>query len=80
MDVRVPKEHSFRERECVHRRHGVDGDFYKGTIYIDHLKRLQASAAMRMAMKVTSFFWADAAQIAVWLCRDCATELRLRRH
>jgi hypothetical protein len=26
---------------------------------------------------VTPFFWADAAHIHVWLCRDCADELGL---
>jgi hypothetical protein len=30
-----------------------------------------------MAAKVTSFFWADAAQVIVWLCDDCAAELHL---
>jgi hypothetical protein len=32
---------------------------------------------MRIASNITPFFWADAQQILVWLCRDCASELRL---
>ena len=30
---------------------------------------------MQAAGKVSPFFWADAAHILVWLCRDCAAEL-----
>jgi len=32
---------------------------------------------MKMAGKVTPFFWSDAPHILVWLCRTCSTELRL---
>ncbi len=67
----------YRERECIHREEGADGDFYNGVFYIQALQRLRVNEAVQMASKVTSFFWADAPQILVWLCDNCATELRL---
>lgn len=67
----------FRERECIHRDEGVEGDFYSGAFYVQALQRLRVNDAVRMASKVTSFFWSDASQIQVWLCRDCAAELGL---
>ena len=67
----------YRERECIHREEGADGDFYNGVFYIQALQRLRVADAVQMASKVTSFFWADAPQILVWLCDDCATQLRL---
>ena len=67
----------YRERECIHREEGADGDFYNGVFYIQALQRLRVNDAVQMASKVTSFFWADAPQILVWLCDDCATQLRL---
>ena len=67
----------YRERECIHREEGADGDFYNGVFYIQALQRLRVNDAVRMASKVTSFFWADAPHILVWLCDNCATELRL---
>ena len=70
-------EQTFRERECVHRVHGVAGEFYKGDAYVKHLMRLPSSVAHSFAGKVTSFFWADARHIVVWLCDDCATEIGL---
>jgi hypothetical protein len=30
-----------------------------------------------MAGRVSSFFWADAPHILVWLCHECASELHL---
>jgi len=67
----------YRERECLHREHTSEGDFYNGTTYIKALQRLRSDAAMKMAGKVTPFFWSDAPHILVWLCRTCSTELRL---
>ncbi len=69
---------TFRERECIHRQRGAEGAFYNGTAYVQSLERLGAAAAMKMAGNVTSFFWSDAPQITVWLCRGCAVELRMR--
>ena len=71
------KRQMFRERECIHREEGADGDFYNGAFYLQALQRLRVDDAVRMAGKVTSFFWADAPQILVWLCNDCASELHL---
>ena len=67
---------SYRERECVHRAGGTaEGEFYQGTSYVQSLMRLRAAAAAEFANRVTSFFWSDAQQIVVWLCRDCASRL-----
>ena len=73
---RVSTEESYRERECVHRRRGAAGEFYHGTTYVRWLQRLKAGAAAQFAARVTPFFWADAARVRVWLCEECATELR----
>ena len=67
----------FRERECIHREEGADGDFFNGVFYVQALQRLRVAHAVRMAGKVTSFFWSDAPHIIVWLCHDCAAEVRL---
>jgi len=67
----------YRERECIHRDEGADGDFYNGVFYIQALQRLRVNDAVQMSSKVTAFFWADAPHILVWLCDSCATELRL---
>jgi hypothetical protein len=69
-------EQTFRERECVHRVGGADGEFYQGTTYVQLLQRLPVRRAAQFATRVTAFFWADAAQIKVWLCHDCAAELQ----
>ena len=69
----------FRERECIHREESADGDFYNGVFYVQALQRLPIDRAMQVAAKVGSFFWADAANILVWLCPDCAAELHLER-
>ena len=69
-------EETYRERECVHRGGGAAGEFLRGTIYVQLLQRLRPARAAEFAARVTSFFWADAAQIKVWLCHDCATELQ----
>jgi hypothetical protein len=67
-----------RERECVHRSRGAQGQFYAGTAYVESIQRLKGEAAMRMASRVTPFFWSDAKGIRVWLCHDCAAALYLR--
>lgn len=66
-----------RERECIHRDEGGEGEFYNGVFYIQALQRLRIGEAVQIAGKVSSFFWADAPHILVWLCHECATELRL---
>jgi len=71
------KKYEFRQRECIHQDDNVEGAFYNGVFYIQALQRLPVDAAVEMARKVGSFFWADAPNILVWLCNDCATELRL---
>lgn len=71
----VRGEQSYRERECVHRAGGAEGEFYLGASYVQSLMRLRAAAAAEFANRVTSFFWSDAQQIVVWLCRDCASRL-----
>ncbi len=71
------KKQMFRERECVHREDGCEGDFYNGEFYVQALQRLPIDQAMQLASKVSSFFWVDAPHILVWLCHDCANELGL---
>jgi hypothetical protein len=72
----MPKQ-MFRERECIHREEGAEGDFYNGVFYVQALQRLRVDDAVKMAGKVSSFFWSDAPHILVWLCHDCASELHL---
>jgi len=67
----------FRERECVHRDEGAEGELYNGVFYVQALQRLRVDQAVQVASRVSSFFWADAPHILVWLCNDCATDLRL---
>lgn len=68
---------TYRERECIHRDEGAEGDFYNGAFYVQALQRLRVDHAVKMAGKVSSFFWSDAPHILVWLCEECAAELRL---
>ncbi|HZI19261.1 MAG TPA: hypothetical protein VEY09_11760 [Pyrinomonadaceae bacterium] len=72
-------EHEYRLRECVHRPRGAEGDYYGGQSYLEHLQRLRSEAAVRVAANVAPFFWADAANVRVWLCEECAGQLGLRR-
>lgn len=65
------------ERECIHRDRGAEGDFYNGMFFIQALQRLSAGDAVKTAGKISPFFWVDAPRVIVWLCRDCAAELRL---
>ena len=67
----------FRERECIHRDDGVDGEFYNGAFYLQALQQLPIDHAMQVAARVGSFFWSDAPHIMVWLCPVCASELHL---
>ena len=70
-------EQDYRVRECIHRDAGAAGEFYRGGEYVKHIQRMNTETAMRIASNITAFFWADAQQILVWLCRDCAADLRL---
>ena len=67
----------FRERECIHRDEGAEGEFYNGVLLRASLQRLPIDQAMQVAGKVSSFFWADAPNIIVWLCPACAGEMHL---
>ena len=67
----------FRERDCIHRDGGAEGEFYNGVFYVQALQQLPIDQAMQVAAKVGSFFWADAPHILVWLCGPCAADLRL---
>jgi hypothetical protein len=67
----------FRERECIHRDEGAEGEFYNGVFYVQALQRLPIDQAMLVAGRVSSFFWSDASNILVWLCPACAAELHL---
>ena len=71
------KRQVFRERECMHRDDGAEGEFYNGVFYVQALQRLRVDEAVQVANRVSSFFWADAPHILVWLCHDCANALHL---
>ena len=71
------KKQTFRERECIHRDEGAEGDFYNGVIYVQALQLLPIDQAMKVASRVSSFFWSDAPHILVWLCLDCAAAVEL---
>lgn len=75
--VTIMKRQTFRERECIHREEGAAGEFYNGAFYVQALQRLRVDDAVRVAGKVSSFFWADAPHILVWLCQDCAADLHI---
>ena len=64
----------FFERECVHRDSGAEGETYNGAFFVQAIQRLQSDDALKLAAKVTPFFWVDAPRVAVWLCRECAIE------
>lgn len=70
-------EQDYRVRECIHRAGGAHGNYYDGRTYVKQLQRIPSEAAVRAAARVTPFFWADAAHINVWLCRECSDELGL---
>lgn len=71
------KRQFFYERECIHREHGTDGEAYNGMFFIQALQRLQSEDALKMASKVSPFYWVDAPRVLVWLCKQCASELSL---
>ncbi len=72
------KRQFFYERECVHRDKGADGDTYNGMFFVQALQRLQSDEALRIAGKVSPFYWVDAPRVLVWLCKQCASDLSLR--
>jgi len=72
------KRQLFFERECVHRDNGVDGDVYNGMFYIQALQRLQSDDAVKIAGRVSPFYWVDAPRVLVWLCRECAGALEIK--
>src|SRR6266567_138501 len=59
------KKHFIFERECIHREDGTDGDQYNGMFVVQALQRLQTSEAMKIARKVTPFYWVDAPRVLV---------------
>lgn len=71
------KRQLFFERECVHRENGIEGEAYNGMFYIQALQRLQSDEAVKVAGKVSPFYWVDAPRVLVWLCRECAAELQI---
>ena len=71
------KKQTFRERECLHREAGNEGDFYNGVFYVQAIQRLSAEDALKVAGKISPFYWIDAPHILVWLCDSCAAELHL---
>jgi hypothetical protein len=79
MSRKVTSEDAMSERECIHRRQHKEGEFYRGDIYVAALQRLRSDAAMKMASKVGAFFWSDAPHVRVWLCGDCAREVKLHK-
>jgi len=71
------KKQFFLERECVHRDKGPEGDFYNGMFFVQALQRLQSSDAVKIAGRITPFYWVDAPRVLVWMCRECAAEMHL---
>ena len=63
------------ERECIHREDGTEGEIYNGMFFVQALQRLQSAEAVKMAGKVSPFFWVDAPRVVVWLCRDSSHKL-----
>ena len=61
----------------MHRDDGAEGEFYNGVFYVQALQQLRVDDAVHIAGKISSFFWADAPHILVWLCSECASQLRL---
>jgi hypothetical protein len=71
------KRQFFFERECVHRDRGADGDTYNGMFFIQALQRLPSTEAVRIAGRVSPFYWVDAPRVLVWLCKQCASDLSM---
>lgn len=60
------KKQMFRERECIHREEGAEGEFYNGVLYVQALQLLPVDQALKVAGKVSPFFWSDASHILVF--------------
>ena len=56
------KKQFFFERECIHRDQ-AEGDLYNGMFFVQAMQRLQTEEAMKMASKVTPFYWVDAPRV-----------------
>ena len=72
------KKQLFLERECTHRDSGIDGEVYNGMFFVQALQRLQSNEALKLAAKISPFYWVDAPRVMVWLCRECAAELQIK--
>ena len=46
----------FRERECIHRDEGAEGESYSGVYYVQALQRLPIDQAMQIARKIEFLF------------------------
>ncbi len=66
------------ERQCVHREGNTSGEYYRGDTYINSLQRIRGPIAYEIAQRVGPFFWADAPQMKVWLCHECASSLSVK--
>ena len=64
------------ERECIHRDHGLDGDTYNGMFFVQALQRLQSAEALKMAAKVTPFYWVDAPRVLICTVSAPAASIR----
>ncbi len=69
-------QESAQERECIHRKGGIEGQYHTGESYVAALQRLRGERAQQVARKVGAFFWRDAQHVRVWLCHECEAELR----
>ena len=78
MNPEIINEPTQRERECIHRVSGAEGNFYGGLDYISHLQSLRGDKAIIFASRVSPFFWADAKDTRVWLCNSCAKDVGLK--
>jgi len=65
----------FLERECIHRGNVSEGYTYNGMLFVQALEHLQSDEALKMAAKISPFYWVDAPRVLIWLCKECATEL-----
>lgn len=71
------RKNFYMERECVHRDAGAEGEFYNGSLYVQALQRLPGKDAIQIARQIEQFYWADAPNLLIWLCADCAQQLHL---
>ncbi len=67
----------YRERECIHKNEGAEGELYNGVLYIKAIQSLPSIEAVKISRRVEQFYWSDASDIMVWLCTDCAKALHL---